>query len=443
MRLFQFLFLGGRIIRRHNAIHSFDTPSIQYQLTILKESAKTGANRSEDEGNFELEETRKYLESSWNKKTMGNVPSTPESAAVAASASVESAVKDGKNKLMIDILLPAYDITQGNRLYDEILAAQFCIQLADNLSNSRVAPFSTILVKDGKSERFVRRVIDKNDTNKGKDKSEMIENGEDNTQQKEIGNASNTQQTSDSPFDDDLDGIGLTSAGFGSDDAELFRQNLLSSWNQDIDATTFNNQEGKADDSTPLFTQTPNSFRDSKSCFRIGSLLGDEKISGGSDMTEDVINAVDKQNSCSDADAIIILSAISREEMIAIRRILELYDEKKIVILVNCKLTPTPRELLRAEMAYSLLPLVLVEKQQQTASVTEKEQTKTRVVVLRRYPQGWQVFVDMDDGEGFNLAGSTESITDPKGPSMDRIAGCVKRFLSSKLASQEQNDALQ
>ena len=46
-----------------------------------------------------------------------------------------------KNKLMIDILLPAYDITQGDRLYDEILAAQFCIQLAENLYNSRVAPF--------------------------------------------------------------------------------------------------------------------------------------------------------------------------------------------------------------------------------------------------------------------------------------------------------------
>ena len=65
-------------------LHSFDKPSIQYQSTILKESEKTGADRSEDEGNFELEETRKYLESSWNKKTMGNVPSTPESAAVAA-----------------------------------------------------------------------------------------------------------------------------------------------------------------------------------------------------------------------------------------------------------------------------------------------------------------------------------------------------------------------
>ena len=40
-------------------LHSFDKPSIQYQSTILKESGKTGADRSEDEGNFELEETRK------------------------------------------------------------------------------------------------------------------------------------------------------------------------------------------------------------------------------------------------------------------------------------------------------------------------------------------------------------------------------------------------
>jgi len=143
---------------------------------------------------------------------------------VCLAASVESAVKDGKNKLMIDILLPAYDITQGDRLYDEFLAAQFCIQLVENLYNSLVAPFSTILVKDGKSERFVRRVIEKNDTTKGNDKSEITENGEDNTRQKEIGNASNTQQTSDSPFDDDLDGIGLTSAGFGSDDAAAFIQ---------------------------------------------------------------------------------------------------------------------------------------------------------------------------------------------------------------------------
>jgi hypothetical protein len=48
--------------------------------------------------------------------------------------------------------------------------------LAENLYNSRVAPFSTILVKDGKSECFVRRVIEKNDTTKGNDKSEITEN---------------------------------------------------------------------------------------------------------------------------------------------------------------------------------------------------------------------------------------------------------------------------
>jgi hypothetical protein len=46
---------------------------------------------------------------------------------------------------------------------------------------------------------------------------------------------------------------------------------------------------------------------------------------------------------------LIILSAISREEMIAVRILAAKYANQKSIVLVNCKLDPLPRELLGAQ----------------------------------------------------------------------------------------------
>ena len=64
------------------------------------------------------------------------------------------------NILMIDILLPTYDVTEGENLYDEVLAAEFCIALAKSMNEQEDASKTAILVKDGKGVRTVQRILD-------------------------------------------------------------------------------------------------------------------------------------------------------------------------------------------------------------------------------------------------------------------------------------------
>jgi hypothetical protein len=52
-----------------------------------------------------------------------------------------------------------------------------------------------------------------------------------------------------------------------------------------------------------------------------------------------------------------------------------------------------------------------------------------KVIVLRRYPQGWEIFIDRN-GSGFTLA-STVNVNpmERNGPTMDRIAALVEHYL--------------
>ena len=61
--------------------------------------------------------------------------------------------------MMVNILLPSYDITQGEQYYDEILAAQFCISLSQCLQDLLAFSSCTILLRNGNAERFARRVL--------------------------------------------------------------------------------------------------------------------------------------------------------------------------------------------------------------------------------------------------------------------------------------------
>ena len=72
---------------------------------------------------------RRLLEASWNAEAMKAVSSTPEAAAEAAAVSVQGAMNKGQSLFYVDLLLPSYDITQGENMYDEILAVEFCIAL--------------------------------------------------------------------------------------------------------------------------------------------------------------------------------------------------------------------------------------------------------------------------------------------------------------------------
>jgi hypothetical protein len=52
-----------------------------------------------------------------------------------------------------------------------------------------------------------------------------------------------------------------------------------------------------------------------------------------------------------------------------------------------------------------------------------------KVIVLRRYPQGWEIFIDRN-GSGFTLASTVNATPmERNGPTMERIATLVEHHL--------------
>ena len=116
--------------------------------------------------------------------------------------------------------------------------------------------------------------------------------------------------------------------------------------------------------------------------------------------------------------------------MIAVRSLVAKYQGQKKSILVNCKLEPMPRELRNAETAYSLLPLIAGPKVPEAKQSAEEKPSPPKIVVLRRYPKDWEVYVDV--GRGFQLAAMTPSDQiNKRRPPMEWVAGCVQRYLKS------------
>jgi hypothetical protein len=143
-----------------------------------------------------------------------------------------------------------------------------------------------------------------------------------------------------------------------------------------------------------------------------------------------------------DEENIIILSPISQQELVAVRGLAAKYAQSKKMILVNCRFDPMPLELLDGETVYSVLPLIAREASSTTTTNKSGESSKTndgvnsgigsapRVVILRRYPFDWEVFVDL--GNGFELAGNTPVTSENKrGLSREWIGECVQSYLDS------------
>lgn len=157
-------------------------------------------------------------------------------------------------------------------------------------------------------------------------------------------------------------------------------------------------------------------------------------------MMDQVVKAVSANGKpTEDEETVIILSAVEKDEMIAVRSLVAKYKGKKNIILVNCQLDPLPRELIWANTVYSILPLVARPVvSDENVFGTEKPQdegeTPPKVVVMRRYPKDWEVYVDVD-GNGFELAdiAKASQVRGKKRPPMEYIAGCVKRYMESKL----------
>jgi hypothetical protein len=98
-------------------------------------------------------------------------------------------------------------------------------------------------------------------------------------------------------------------------------------------------------------------------------------------------------------------------------------------------LDPLPRELINARTVYSILPLVAQPVEVEgnpLATPPKRDASPPKVVVMRRFPRDWEVFVDA--GRGFELAETAPSGTAmQRGPSMQWISRAVKRYLQARV----------
>ena len=232
----------------------------------------------------------------------------------------------------------------------------------------------------------------------------------------------------------------LAAESSSSEDVDSFRAQLTSSWNSadtSSDASDIPAEE-RLEEATAAEQGEKPGAESSKRCYRLASLFGDATISTGPDMTDDVTAAVSANAKPTDEeDTIVVLSPVSPEEIVAVRALVGTYKTTKTIVLVNCRrlARPVPRELMGAVTVYSILPLLA--KPANSNGNDEEEETRTpKVVLLRRYPRDWEVYVDVggeDEAGGFDLAASVPDGSVPvDGPAMEWLRDVVQRYLQSR-----------
>ena len=411
-----------------------------------------------------MDDLRNMLETSWNVESMGQVPSTPQLAAEEAASSIIEARKDGLGNLcFVDLLLPQYDIQQGTNLYDEVEAVEFCRLISECLQTR-----SVIYVKDDKSLKTVSKVMEARERERQQEVSqqeqyeyeevevEIDEDDEewDNHDEDEDDDDEDKDDKSSVPnsFDDfsDFDSAEVdtffsldASTTAPPSDADTFRQQLSSTWGQDEEEASEEPKQQKKKKRTKVVkkltkrkTEQPEGAMSiqPRNHYRLASLFGDKKISNGPAMSESVVAAVKAHGLPKhDEETMILLSANSEAEMLAVRALVTKYKDSKQIVLVNCRLDPLPRELENCNTVYHLTPLIATSTMDER-NLFRKDSTEERppikVVSIRRYPGEWEVYVDAD-GKGFELAerASADKFT-KKGPTFDWIGGAIKAFLS-------------
>ena len=403
----------------------------------------------DDSGRTNVDAMRSLLESSWNVGTMGEVPTSPESAARAASHSIAAALaaQPRRRLLQVDIRLPSFDVRQGPNVYDDVQSVEFCCQLAENLrrdSNGGVGK-ALILVRDGSAVRSAARILDVKERRR-KEEQEGSSG---------VSNSDATGDTVDEHDDvlDEDDELPESSDGDG-DDVDAFRKQLSLTWGDDdgqesngegggepqIDpseaAAAANRARRGREKLQPSVNFNPEATEDGRS-YRLASWFADENISTGADMFTDAIEAVDVHGTMlTSEDVLILLSPVSREDTVAVRRLISRYGGAKTIVLVNSALNPEPKEAFLSIPAYSITPLIAKPMQSEGNFMSQKdvaeEETPTKIIILRRFPDDWQCYVDVD-GSGFELVDSAPANTVPKqGPDNEWIAGCVKRHMAFK-----------
>ncbi len=356
-----------------------------------------------DASSSAFEEMRRLLENSWNMPTMGRIPTTPENAVDECVDAMKRLVQENKvenndnNIFFIDILLPQYDISYGDRIYDEIYTTEFCTRFVQQLQIPTV-----IVYRDHTTVNTISRILNSRSDLNRNDKSEYRnENIVDSTPLMES---------------DDFDPEAMQ-----NDDPTIadFRKSLMQSW--DTAKSTVDERNTVIPDEEKIPVEPDEEQQQQSSLYyRIGSLFGNATISKGADMIEDVMMAVQMNDGLplEHEQMMIIVSPFSKEEMYAIRAIVDKYnrvvkDRKLTIVFFNCKLQPIPQEIIRGQTVYSILPLVGSRKDISSLSAS-RSQTQPKVVVLCRYPYDWQVYVDLGQGDvGFYCIASI-SVQDVK-----------------------------
>lgn len=378
---------------------------LQQRLAFGKRRSRIALASSSGNNNENVDDMRRLLESSWNSETMGEVPTSAESAAEAAASSLLIAMERGSTSIfLVNVLLPQYDISQGDLLYDEVLAVQFCIELANRIKGK-----SSIVVRDNKTVETVSRILNARE----RDQPQSSED----THEEEDDDDSNE-------LEDKMDGsIGDAEVAETSDSGEgvdSFREKLMLTW----EAPAAEEASPRAANDEPK--AGPKEAQVLTKRYRLASMLGDaSKVPSGANMINAAMKAVAvNAQPEADEDTLIILSATSKEEMIGVRALAAKFEGKKAIIMVNSKLDPLPPELHKSVTVYSILPLI--------ARATVSEDPKPpKIVVLRRYPRDWEVYID--SGNGFEVAASVSAEqVGRNGPTMQWIAERVKQHLQSR-----------
>lgn len=379
-----------------------------------------------------LDQMRRMLEAAWDAPTMGVVPSSPNAAAEAAASSLLSALDQQEEQVsggiyFIHLLLPQYDVSSGPQIYDEVVATEFCIALAEQMAERQIQ----IVLRDDRVLSNVQRVLQARERyfeGRG-DKDSSAEDVP------KSGSVSNSLDAVDEDDEDDDDDDLL--AG-DANSVQDFRAKLMSNW--ETSATTADPEETmEVSESVP---PEPPSDKPTKN-YRLASLFGNStSFPSGSNMMNQVMQAVSvNARARADEDTVIFLNpASSPEEVIGIRALAAKYRKSgKTMILVNCQLDPLPKELVDGVTTYSIQPMVgkLIGSAQDSTSPVEP-----RVVILRRYPRDWEMYVDdgaTPEEAGFVLAAtiSPSALPNPiAGPTIQWVVRQLEDYLQTKSSSQ-------
>uniref|UniRef100_A0A7S4K824 DUF1995 domain-containing protein n=1 Tax=Odontella aurita TaxID=265563 RepID=A0A7S4K824_9STRA len=152
-------------------------------------------------------------------------------------------------------------------------------------------------------------------------------------------------------------------------DIDSFRRQLMSGWDDDEGNTADHDdddepaapEEGaKVPEPAAAPAPAPPSYRLS-SLFGSSPLPSDLSSASPNDTFAAAVRAVDANvddDAVASHDALVVLSPSDPAELVAVRRLVQRFSSRKIIILVNSRLDPLPRELTDATVAYSMRPLV-------------------------------------------------------------------------------------